>query len=1154
MCYRAAHIDYAAFIYITKVIHHMDNLAIAKSILAHLGGKAERLPEYLMDDENKRRPLEDLDQRVMAHYKEDSLWTLKTVRFLKDFSRIGAGVHRETNNKTFLRTAEVFRQMGIKNYYFLLQINNPLIKDLDPWDENLTDEQKMMILNECNENVWYVIREVIKVNGSSRFRANRAVISFIWCCLNHLPTTILMPRQSGKFITNKGKIKLSGGGWTTHGEVKIGDKVLAWDGTETSVVGVYPQNGPQDVYRCTFVDGRYVDAGGPHLWTVWDPGKGRRGKWRTLTTLEVIERQAELTPKGNNNLSVPLPQPDKTVKDLNLSINPYLVGVLIGDGCLTGSGVRYCKPDKELEGRVIGSLPAGHILTIGSDGKDHGIVPGPNFNKEKHTHIKRSLEEIGLMGKSWNNKRIPEQYLNASHSQREALLQGLMDTDGTAEQKGNTYYSTSNKELAEDVLYLARSLGHIARITDREFPKYTYKGETLIGAHAYRVNIRACEPWNLFRDSKRSARVENCKRGSKFNSRLTFKSIEKLPEQEECTCIEVDHPDHLYITDDFIVTHNTVGMQVLVTVMQYLMGRGFRSGLITLAASNRMQFVEAVKKMRSAMPDYLTNMTYKDKDAGNILSYEGYGADKKNTFEVRVPSGGLDGAANVSRGATLEVLLYDEPAWTKYIEEIVNGSGPATLTAQKEARENGIPYFTAKATTPNSILKEEGKYMHDDFMSSTEWRESFFDSFSESHLVERCIKRSPVKTTSPKIGMMFNHLQLGFGHAWVKKTMDKLGLSWSKAKIDLLMMWTEEGMNKLFDDLTREKMAECKVDHIREEEIKETGLYVDWFISEEHLNLYINDPDEYILMGVDTSDANDRDACTLVLRRCKTGEVIGTGRYALAFLDDVTTVLKELLIKIPNSLLIIERNRAAHMIERLLIMLPSYGIDPFKRIFNDIFDKPIKYPNEFRDVQEIHFKHRTKEFYLKYKGKFGFYTGPESRRQMYGFIHEAVSLTGSGIRYGLLVDELIGLEVDKDGRIDHGSRGHDDLVIAWLLTYWFIKLGYNKSKYDIPQGSIMTEIVTLKSNGDAPQYTKNQLEMFIKIKEHINNLTKELLNTDNNTIAVRTEMEIRKLSEFIPKEMRKSITIDEIIDEAKSERNKRAIEQRTKRGRFSRFR
>lgn len=1126
----------------------MDRLGTAKKVLEHLGLKWTQLPDYLMDDKNKRTQLVEEDTRILAHFEEDTLWTLKTVRFLKDFQRYGAGIHFNTSNKSFKRTAELFRGMGIKNYYFMLQLNNPMLQDVDPWDPNLDDVTRAMILAECNENIWYIIREVVMIGGR-RFRGNRAVLSFMWACLCHIPTTILMPRQSGKQVINSGKIKLSGStgeAWTTHGTVKVGDKVLAWDGTETSVIGVYPQ-GTRDVYKCIFVDDRSVVVGGEHLWTVWDPGKGRRGKWRTLTTLEVMERQAELAPKGHNNLSVPLPKPDQTTPDKDLPVNPYLVGVLIGDGCLSTGSVVYCKPDDELFKRIAGALPPGHVVVHRPDGKNKVIIKGPHFDKTKHVYIKHSLDEIGLMGKRWDTKRIPEQYLNASHNQRRALLQGLMDTDGTAEQKGNTYYCTSNKELAEDVLYLARSLGHIAHITDREFPKYKYKGETLIGAHAYRVNIRACEPWDLFRDPKRSARVENCKRGLKFNSRLAFKSIEKLPEQEECTCIEVDHPDHLYITDDFIVTHNTVGMQVLAFIMQYFVGRGYRTGLITLAASNRMQFVEAIKKIRAGLPEYLINVTYKDKDAGNMLSYEAFGVEFKNTFEVRVPSGGADGAENVSRGSTFESLLYDEPAWTKYIENIINGSGPATLTAQKEAREKGIPYFTAKATTPNSVLKEEGRFMHQDFMDSTEWREAFFDSFSETHLVKRLIKASPVSNvTFPKLGMMFTHLQLGLGHAWVKETMDKLGLSWSKAKIDLLMMWTEEGESKLFDDFTREKLNESKEDPVWNEEVNETGLFIDWFVTKDELDTLINDPDEYFFMGMDTSDANNRDAMTLVMRRAKTGENIGTGRYPLAFADDVTEVLKELLIRIPNSLLLIERNRAAHMIERLLLTLPAYGIDPFRRIFNDIIQDPIKYKNEYKDVNEIHFKHRSKEFYLRFKRFFGFYTGPQTRREMYGFIHEAVSLTGAGIRFKLLVDELIGLEINKEGRIDHGNKTHDDLVVAWLLSYWFIKLGYNKQYYGIPQGMIMTQIVTLKNNGDAPQYTKNQLEMFIKIKSRINDLTKELMQTTNNMIAERIEMEVRKLSDFIPKEMKKTITIDNILEEAKAERTKRAVAKRTR--------
>lgn len=1121
-------------------MEQMENydLNIAKKILGHLNLKEGSLPSSLMD--NKQTLLEDLDERLLAHYNEDSLWTMKTVRFLKDFQRYKAGVHLETTNKSFIRTAELFRQMGIKNYYFHLQINNPLLKNVDPWDPNLTEEVKAMILAECRMNIWYTLREVIKIDGR-RFQGNRAVISFIWSCLNHLQTLILMPRQSGKGQDiETGHVLGLNGSWIPVRNLKIGSHILAWDGTKTTVTGVYV-NDNQDMYKLTFVDGRTAEVDSEHLWTVWDAGKGRRGKWRTLSTELVKERVDELAnSNAKNHLSVKLPEPDLVTSNRYYAIDPYIIGVLIGDGCLCGRTVSYGKPDDELAKRVESRLPRGYKLSHRADGVTKGIIKSDDYDPYKHIDIKKELSHLGLLGKTWAEKRIPEVYMKGSHAQRLLLLRGLMDTDGTAEKRGNTYYSTSNKELAEDVQRLAWSLGNICSITDRSAPKCSYKGETCIGNHAYRVNIRSREPWNLFLDPKKKSRVEGCKRGKSFNSKLAIYKVEKLPNPKTTVCIEIDHPDNLYIMDNWVVTHNTVGMQVMAFILQYIVGRGYRSGLITLAAPNRMQFVNAIKKIRSGIPEYLVEMTYKDNDAGNILTYQAYGEADKNTFEVRVPNGGEDGADNVGRGATWEMMLVDEPAWMKYIGNILNGAGPATLTAQKLAREKGIPYFTAKATTPNSVLKAEGRYMHNEMMESTEWREAFFDSFSESHLVERCIKASPKPTTSPQICMQFNHLQLGFGKDWIKETIDKLRLSWAKAKIDLLMMWTEEGASKLFDDKTREKLNDSKAEAIYNQEIEDTGLFIDWFLPKARLDELFIDPSEFFLMGVDTSDAVNKDACTLVIRRMKTGEVVGVGRYPIAFLDDVTTVLRWCLLNIEHSLLIIERNRAQHMIEQLLLSLPSYGIDPFERIFNDVYQDPIKYAMEYKDLQETHFRFRTKEFYLKFKGRFGFQTNSVTRPQMYQFIYEAVSNTGAVIRYGHLIDELIGLETDKNNRIDHSSKGHDDLVIAWLLSYWFIKLGYNKPLYKIPQGYTLTEVTPLVEDPNTPHFTKDQLELFIRIKERIVELGKELETTDSDLIANRIEMELKKLGGLIPKEMKKTITVDDVIQNANTERKKRA--------------
>ena len=342
------------------------------------------------------------------------------------------------------------------------------------------------------------------------------------------------------------------------------------------------------------------------------------------------------------------------------------------------------------------------------------------------------------------------------------------------------------------------------------------------------IKIIARKPWDIFRHSPYRDLILEFKKEIKPLLGLGIKSIRLLDNRSDSTCIEVDHPEHTFVTKDYVVTHNTVGMQVLIFILQYIIGRGYKSALITLASSNRQQFVNAIKKIRSGIPDYIIKVSYKDKDSGNLMTYEGFGEEYKNTFDIRVPSGGEDGAENVARGGTFGTLLTDEPAWMKFIENIMAGSGPATLTEQKNMLEKGMPWFRGNATTPNSTLKDEGKYMYSDYISSTEWREDYFDSFSESHLFQRLIKASPRKgVTFPKVGMQFSHLQLGFGHNWIKETMDKLNLPWSKAKIDLLMMWTEEGKNKVLDDKTRELLQTLKTQHIKHEEIKKSGLFVD---------------------------------------------------------------------------------------------------------------------------------------------------------------------------------------------------------------------------------------------------------------------------------------------------------------------------------------
>lgn len=1053
----------------------MNELQVAKNLLSHLG--VHDLPRELIDDRRDRIDPDSRteDELILAHFREDSLFSIKTVRFLKDFYLYKAAPDLKTTNKSFLRTADLFRRQGIKNYYYHLQLNNPLLKGVDPYDENLTEEQKLMILNECRQNFWYFLREVCKLKSHIKFRANRGNLSFIWAYLNHITTYMIMPRQQGKLQRLSNLIRMDNGSWKRLGDLKLGDVVKDPLGESASVIGLHPQ-GVKRMYKVTMSDGRSTEAGLEHLWTVYTEGAGNNGEglWEDLTTEEI---RHGLT-KG---MVYQLPITNGKGGDGNPKINPYLMG-LIFQGEQSNTSV---------------TIPLDFTPELRAMVKDSGVLKVQG--KRKVGGLRNSVAFNISMG-------LPAEYLEASYPNRKALLQSFLDVANIKGTKGKL--KLTNSYLAGQLTYLIRGLGGTAKRVGEEI-EFTLKGD----------------------------------KGNK----LYIDSIDYFGD-EEAICIELDSENKLYLTDDFITTHNTVSVQVINFWLTYIVGEGYKTHVITLKSDNRAQFIDAVKRIRSSIPQYLVNPTYKDKDSGTYLTYQAFGANKVNTLTINVPQVGQDAAGDMGRGLTVGTTNFDEPAYIKWIEDIINGCTPSALTEMDEMRNAGLPHGINYITTPNTTLHSSGDFMFKRLMSSTEWREKFFDSYSESHLKERLLRASPSKTTSPSIAMVYNYLQLGKDKDWVERTIDALGLSLSKAKIDLLLMWVEDGEDRLFDDVTREAINEVKRDVVWSKEYKESGLFVDFFHSaEELMEMSKETYNDHFLIGVDTSAAVNKDACTVIVRSIRTGKNIGVGRYPIAFLDDVTAVIVDLLVFFKNSLLVIERNYAHHMIDNLLITLPAMGLDPFKKIYNTIYQDYANHEREFELVKNTNFKNRTKEFYLKLKQYFGFNTTASSRAVLYGLVEEAVAVTGYGINYYKLADELICLKVKND-RIDHDTKGNDDLVIAWLLTYWFAKLGNNKHLYGIASGIVLSSTRSLlaSSNKGAKELDPNLVALFESIKSKVESLTDMLLNTNDNILANRLEMEIRKLSSYLPPEAKKLLTIDNLISNAKLERSKRRLSNRRK--------
>lgn len=116
-------------------------------------------------------------------------------------------IHTKTKNKSFIRLAQLYKEMGVMNHAFPLALHNPDLEDVDPFDENITPEQMKAIAIEVSENPWYFFRECLRIPGSGGlhgipFMANRANIGYIWCCFNHLTTMVILPRQTGKSVAS----------------------------------------------------------------------------------------------------------------------------------------------------------------------------------------------------------------------------------------------------------------------------------------------------------------------------------------------------------------------------------------------------------------------------------------------------------------------------------------------------------------------------------------------------------------------------------------------------------------------------------------------------------------------------------------------------------------------------------------------------------------------------------------------------------------------------------------------------------------------------------------------------------------------------------------------------------------------------------------
>ena len=370
--------------------------------------------------------------------------------------------------------------------------------------------------------------------------------------------TISMPQGTGKEQPLSSKI-LTPNGWITMGEVKIGTKVIAADGKACNVTGVYPK-GIKDVYRVSFQDGTYVDCGLEHLWEVKTcEDRRNKKKPRIVNTKQMLNNfvLGKNTSNPYHNYSVRLVKPIQFQSNLKEDdIKPYIIGALLGDGSLSNNCIKFTSADKEVVDRISDELfIEDKISKYSGQNYDYGIS-SKNTKRDKNGYMLKSntyikLEEYGMMGKTAEQKSIPKKYLYSSVNERIDLLRGLMDTDGYTQKKYSLCeFDTTSKQLCIDILELIRGLGGKASYSTK-IGKYKKEGKEILCKKVYRIYfyIKGINPFYL----KRKA---NNFKEPVLNYQKIIVDIKKV-RQEECQCIMIDHPEHLYVTDGYTLTHNT---------------------------------------------------------------------------------------------------------------------------------------------------------------------------------------------------------------------------------------------------------------------------------------------------------------------------------------------------------------------------------------------------------------------------------------------------------------------------------------------------------------------------------------------------------------------------------------------------------------------
>jgi len=465
----------------------------------------------------------------------------------------------------------------------------------------------------------------------------------------------------------------------------------------------------------------------------------------------------------------------------------------------------------------------------------------------------------------------------------------------------------------------------------------------------------------------------------------------------------------------------------------------------------RSEIIRIFKDVYEAQPSYLHFRGAKHNDSRNLQEFSVNAFN--NIFKMAVPSLSPKSAYKVGRGLTTPTVWSEESCFSPNIGISLGACIASGTYAREQAQLVDAPNGIILTTTAGLIDDRDAGYIYDLAMSSTPFTEKMYDLDNK----EQChrVIRANNREAALRVYAVFNHRQLGVTDRQQQEAIVMSNQSKSDAERDFLSIWNRGSSTHplsvgILNDLNSQEREPDYVNIYHP-----TDYIVNWYIPQEQID---NELAEATILALDPSEAIGVDSMGLVLLKADSGRVLMTSNQNLAGIPAYTKWLYLNFIKpYPNLIVIIEnKSTGQSVIDGIIELMVVDNINPFRRLFNTIAQNAESDPNTWREVRQYRLAHDN--FHLKYKQRFGFKTsgtGAMARNILYGEVFYQSVKECAGIIYDKMIISQINGLMEKNGKIVHRQGAHDDLVIAYLLAQWFLRLGKNLQLYDIDSTTVL---------------------------------------------------------------------------------------------------